>query len=94
LHSKWSEPAWIAELSESERSPAKVRFYLNLAAAYHNESALLTTLSRALDLEASRLNVCRQRGRVSPELAVKLESLLGADLFPRELFNPIFVRQA
>lgn len=94
LRIEWAEPAWIAELPETDRSPAKVRFYLNLAAAYFSESATLTELSRALDLETSRLNVCRQRGRVSPELAVKLETLLGRDAFPRELFNPIFAVQA
>jgi hypothetical protein len=36
------------------------------------------------------LNVARQRGRVSPRLAIRIEQQLGRDNFPRELFNDIF----
>ena len=87
---KWTEPAWIAELQERERAVARLRFYLNLAAAFHSESGSLTKLSESCELNQAHLNVCRQRGRVSPEVAVKLESVLGREFFPRELFNPIF----
>lgn len=87
---KWTEPAWIAELQEGERATARLRFYLNLAAAFYSESGSLPKLSEACDFNQSHLNVCRQRGRVSPEVAVKLESVLGREYFPRELFNPIF----
>jgi hypothetical protein len=88
---KWREPAWIAGSQEEDRGPCKVRYYLNLAAAYYSENGSLPDLSLALGLNRSHLNVCRQRGRVSPETAIKIETILGRDHFPRELFNDIFV---
>jgi hypothetical protein len=90
VQNKWPEPAWIAALPEIEHGPARVRHFLNLAAAYHGESASLADLSLALGYSKPYLNVARQRGRVSPELAVKIEATLGRDRFPRELFNDIF----
>jgi hypothetical protein len=87
---KWPEPAWIGRLPEGERGPARVRFHLNLAAAFHSESGTLTELSRALGFNETTLNVARQRGNVSPKLAVRIENELGRDNFPRELFNDIF----
>jgi hypothetical protein len=68
-----------------------VRYYLNLASAFHSDRGTLTALSDALGLGESALNVARRRGSVSAELAVKIEEKLGRDLFPRELFNDIFV---
>ena len=90
MQHKWPEPAWIQRLPEEDRGPARVCFHLNLAAAFHSESGTLTELSRALGLNESALNVARQRGKVSPKLAVRLEQQLGREYFPRELFNDIF----
>jgi hypothetical protein len=90
VQNRWPEPAWIAELPEEDRGLARVRYYLNLAAIWHSESGLLTSLSQALDLNKAHLNVARKRGKVSPELAVRIESALGREHFPRELFNDIF----
>lgn len=87
----WQEPARIAVLKEDRRREARVRYYLNLAAAYFSDKGALRDLSVALGLNEAHLGVCRQRGRVSPEVAVKLESVLGREHFPRELFNDIFV---
>lgn len=91
MQHKWPEPAWIAALPETDRGPARVRFYLRLAAAYGTESGSLPTLSRMIGFSDSYLNVARERGRVLPETAVLLESALGRELFPRELFNDIFL---
>jgi hypothetical protein len=91
VHHKWPEPAWIERLPEEERGPARVCFHLNLAAAFHSESGTLTELSRAIGLNETALNVARQRGKVSPRLAILIERNLGRDHFPRELFNDIFV---
>lgn len=90
MQSKWPEPAWIAELPREQRGAAKVRFYLSLAAAWHSEAGTLTELSRTLGRHEAHLNVARKRGKVSPELAVEIESALGRENFPRELFNDIF----
>lgn len=91
MQDKWREPAWIAGSKEEYRGQCKVRYYLNLAAAYYSEEGSLPDLSLALGLNRAHLNVCRRRGRVSPETAIKIESALGRDHFPRELFNDIFV---
>jgi hypothetical protein len=88
---KWPEPTWIDRLPEGERGPARLCYHLNLAAAFHSESGTLTELSRALGLNETALNVARQRGRVSPRLAILIEQHLGREHFPRELFNDIFV---
>lgn len=90
MQHKWPEPAWIDRLPEEERGPAKVCYHLNLAAAFHSESGTLTELSRALGLNETALNVARQRGKVSPRLAIRIEQQLGRINFPRELFNDIF----
>lgn len=90
MQNRWPEPAWIAELPREDRGRAKVRFYLSLAAAWHSEKGTLTELSRTLGLNEAHLNVARKRGKVSPELAVSIESALGRERFPRELFNDIF----
>lgn len=81
----------MAELQEDNRGAARLRFYLNLAAAFHSENGSLSELSESCGLSRAHLHVCRQRGRISPGIAVKLEDVLGRDNFPRELFNDIFV---
>lgn len=91
MQHRWAEPARLAELPENKRGQAKVRYFLNLAAAFHNDSGSLTQLSLALGKSKTALNVCRQRGRVSPETAIEIETALGRGHFPRELFNDIFV---
>jgi len=91
VQQKWPEPSWIDALPEGERGPARLCYHLNLAAAFHHESGTLTELSRAIGLNESALNVARQRGRVSPRVAILIEQHLGRTYFPRELFNDIFV---
>ena len=90
-NNNWPEPVWIDRLSEIEREKARVRFYLNLAASYFSEDGTLTNLSEGAGFSATAINAARKRGRVSPDLANKIEAALGRDLFPRELFNPVFI---
>lgn len=87
---KWPEPCWISRLPDGERESARVCYHLNLAAAFHSDAGTLTELSRALGLNETALNVARQRGKVSPRLAIRIEQKLGREYFPRELFNDIF----
>ena len=87
---KWPEPAWIEELPQDQRKAGRIRFYLNLAATHFSEAGSLSELSRGIGHPPSALFASRQRGNVAPEMAVKLESALGRDRFPRELFNDIF----
>jgi hypothetical protein len=91
VQNKWPEPAWIAELPECDRNRARTAFYLNLAATFHNDRGSLNALSCALGFSKPYLNVCRARGVVSPTVAVQIESKLGRERFPRELFNSIFI---
>lgn len=91
MDDKWPEPAWLSSLPAKERPAARVRYFLNLAAAYHNKQASLTVLSKAIGFHESYLNSFRARGRVPAEGAVRIEQLLGREHFQRELFNEIFV---
>lgn len=90
MQHKWPEPAWIAKLPQDQQGPSRVRYFLNLAAAFCSERGSLTKLGDGIGVTAESLLAARSRGRVSPDLAVKIETGLGRDLFPRELFNDIF----
>lgn len=91
----WPMPAWHDELPEAEKAGAKLRHLLNLAATYATQEGTATALSRALGVGDTAILQAKVRGKISGEMAVKLESLLGRELFPRELFRPdLFVVEA
>lgn len=81
--------------------PARVKpgqrdeFAVRLAAFYHNKNGSLGALSVALGGSASLLHMqLKATGTVNVQTAIKLEELLGRDLFPREFFRPdIFVTE-
>lgn len=88
---KWPVPAWLNELPDKDKASARIRFYINLATAYHNEAASCPILSAALGMNRTAINAAKTRGKVSPVMANKIESLLGRENFPRELFNEVFI---
>lgn len=81
-------PAWLADLPDVEREAAKTRFMLCLAAAYLEDRGSYSKLARALNVPVNTVHSARERGQISPEMAIAVESLLGRALFPRELFRP------
>lgn len=83
----WPSPAWLNDVAMPDQ--ANRRFILRLAALYHNEKGSLQELSRALDYSDNALHQAAvQNQGVTPECAIRLEGLLGRELFPRELFRP------
>lgn len=81
-------PSWLAEIPDVERSKARTRFLLCLASAYTAERGDKTKLAQAIDAKVKTMHAANERGQVSPEMAIAIETALGRDLFPRELFRP------
>lgn len=89
--SHWPEPAWIAACPPAEREGARLRFYLSLAGLYANPQGSLTKMSIEMGLNANALPSVRSRKVMSAETALKIEQLLGRELFPWEMFLPDLV---
>jgi hypothetical protein len=88
MTSKWPEPKWLLDVPEHERTAARLRFHLAIAAIYANADMLDQSLSVDLGLALNTVGQIKSRGRITGELAIKLEQLLGRECFPRELFRP------
>jgi hypothetical protein len=78
-------PAWLDDLPQEDQAAARARFLLRLAALHYSPAGQLKSLSTALDMHPNSLAAY---DTISPELAVRLESLLGREKFPRSLFRP------
>lgn len=88
LENQWPEPSWLDSVPASEREAAKLKMLLNLAAIYASEEGTSTALAKALGVGNTAVLQAKARGRVSGEMAIKLEGLLGREHFRRELFRP------
>jgi hypothetical protein len=89
---QWPTPVWHESVPAEEKPAASIRLLLSLAAVYASEEGTASALADRLGIGKNAILKARSRGAVSAEMAVQLESLLGRDLFPRELFRPdIFV---
>jgi len=92
---KWPMPAWHDDLPEGERAAAALRHLLSLAALFASREGTATALAKALGVGNTAVLQAKVRGKISGEMAVQIEALLGRDLFPRELFRPdLFVVEA
>jgi hypothetical protein len=70
------------------------RFALRLAALYYNENGRVHDLSLGIGLSQSALHMALSYKGLNADHCIKLEKLLGRDLFPREFFAPnIFIAQ-
>ena len=95
LQTKWPMPAWHDEVPEAERAAACLRHLLNLAALYASREGTATSLAKALGVGDTAILQAKVRGKISGEMAVKLETLLGRELFAREIFRPdLFIVEA
>jgi hypothetical protein len=82
-------PAWLETLPETEREDARRRFLLRLAALYDCPEGHMKHLSEGIGLAPNTLaTYLSQSQPITPEIAVKLETRLGKDLFPRSVFRP------
>lgn len=85
----WPAPSWLGEIADpATREEARVRFYMALAALYCTENGRLDDLARCIDKPKGTVRTQRYRARPSPSLAIGIETTLGRELFPRELFRP------
>lgn len=82
---RFALPAYIESLPEDERKTAECRFLIRQAALYYSPTGALRNLSVALGFNANSLSSLEA---ISPKTAVRLEELLGKELFPRHLFCP------
>lgn len=78
-------PAYMDKMSPEEAGICRARFLLRIAALYDNPAGQLAILSEKLGLHPGSLAQLKQ---ISPQLAIKIEAHLGADLFPRTLMRP------
>lgn len=85
---KFPIPAWVEPEQRAE-------FAVRMAAFYHNKSGSLGKLSVALGGSSSMLHMqLNTTGNINVTTAIKIEELLGRELFPREFFRPdIFVAE-
>lgn len=85
---QWPMPSWLGDLPDVEAKVAKTRILLCLASAYCGERGNLSRLARRMNVPEQTVHSAADRGQVSPEMAIALETLLGREHFPRELFRP------
>lgn len=86
---EWPKPQWLDELPVEQQEAALTRFYLDLAALYATPRGSMKGFCRKLGLHELHIcNVVTTGRRLSLPITVKIETLLGRDLFRRELFRP------
>jgi hypothetical protein len=88
LKNQWPEPNWLDSVPAEEREAAKVRILLSLAAVYASVEGTASALALLLGVHHNSILQAKKRGKVSGELAVKIEEALGRECFPREAFRP------
>ena len=73
----------------------RAEFAVRLAALYHKMDGSMGDLSEALGGSRSMLHMAlKSKGGLSAPTCIKLEELLGREMFPREFFRPdIFVAE-
>lgn len=80
-------PEWVAP-------EHRQMFVVRLAALYHGSSGSIADLSKAMGGSQSLLHMAMKGNGLNANHCIKLEELLGRELFPREFFRPdIFLPQ-
>jgi len=86
---RWPEPEWLAHIAdEDEKKKALIRFRLRLAALYCSREGGLDALATAAGYKPGSIKVHQDRPLPGHRLAIALETTLGREHFPRELFAP------
>lgn len=85
-------PDWFKTLDLRDPDDVRIknRYLIKSAALAFTPNGTHEALAAALDLSMVSLShtYSPRRGRISPELAVRLEKTLGADVLPRKLLRP------
>lgn len=85
-------PPWVtAARTPEERMRRQIAMLLRQCAAWYHPSGSIQALSRGLGLKPRTLGAYLTQGRLlTPELAIKIEMLLGRHVIQREAFRPDF----
>lgn len=85
-------PPWVERAkSPEERLRRQCRMLVRQCAAWNHPSGSVQALSRSLGLGARTLSAYMTQDRLlTPELAIKIELLLGRHIVRREDFRPDF----
>ncbi|WLJ71108.1 hypothetical protein [Sphingomonas phage Carli] len=86
----YPEPSWLHTIPEEERGSARLRWVLEIAAAYATAEGTMTALSVLCGMDQSTIGKAKHLGQLSPRLAIKIENVLGRDIMPREMLCPEF----
>lgn len=86
----YPEPIWLATIPEVDRPSARLRWVLEIAAAYATAEGTMTALSVLCGMDPSTVGKAKFDGRISPRLAIKIENVLGRTIMPREFICPEF----
>ena len=84
-------PHWIKRIRDPQaQSSARLRYMLVHALLEHNGDTRLSYLARDVGFDHSTLSCALQRGRMSYEMAHKIETKLGRQLVNHEhLMDPL-----
>ena len=82
------EPRWLASIPDADRPAARLRWVLEIAAAYATPEGTMTALSVLCGMDQSTVGKAKFDGRISPRLAIKIERVLGREIMPREFICP------
>lgn len=86
---RWPEPQWLGEITdEDERKRARIHFHLRLAALYCSQEGGLNSLAMSAGYQPGSIKAHRDRALPGHRLAKAIESAVGREHFPRELFAP------
>ncbi len=90
LYFKVPDPVWVSEgTSEADVLRRRGALLIRVCAAYHNADGSIQALSEAIGLAPRGLHAYRAGGRVvTPEIAIRIENLLGRSVIRREDFRP------
>ena len=80
------DPAWVEVASDPIQRRAAM--LLKMCAGWYSREGSLTALSSALGLGPRALERYTGRQRVPPDVAIRLENLLGRNVIRREDFRP------
>lgn len=88
-------PRWVMDptLSEAQRQSNKIKFALYTAKLQLSDDIGLTPLARAIGCTNQGLYSAIERGYLTPMMALRIENLVGADIVPKELLCPDFLKE-
>lgn len=90
LFFKVPDPGWVSQATgPTDILRRRGAMLIRICASYHNPGGSVQALSEAIGLAPRGLHVYRAGGRiVTPDIAIRIENLLGRTVIRREDFRP------